>query len=373
MMKIQLKSGIMELDVKKSDIPLEDLCGFACRQNPKRGFLFVSKVLGKHYPVKPSTMQMVFDLLAEKIAQVTQQQPNNTLFLGFAETATGLGAGIFDSWRKRAWQPAFYMHTTRYDLNREKLLHFQEEHSHATGHIVFHPDEPAKKILDNLSTLVLVDDEITTGTTAKNFIKEFLVSQPNLKKVIIVSIKNWMGLEKTNLFKEHFNGIDFQFVSLLEGSYSFTKNPEYVCEAMPNVDGKIEHKDYLLKNNYGRTGLLSFPQYSFEQLTKDIDFSKTTLVLGTGEFHYPPYLLAKYLEEKSTPVWYQSTTRSPISLGHTIESKLEFSDNYSDGIPNFVYNVVPGQYEQVIICYETPKNYISDLSRQLNAHNIFFE
>ena len=39
---------------------LEDLLGFAQRINPKRAFLFVSKVLGRHIPVAPSIMRGAF-------------------------------------------------------------------------------------------------------------------------------------------------------------------------------------------------------------------------------------------------------------------------------------------------------------------------
>ena len=33
---------------------------------------------------------------------------------------------------------------------------------------------------------------------------------------------------------------------------------------------------------------------------------------------------------------------------------MTFQDNYEDGIPNFLYNVSPGQYQQVLIAHETP-------------------
>ena len=36
---------------------LEDLLDFAQRINPKRAFLFFSKVLGRHVPVAPSVMR----------------------------------------------------------------------------------------------------------------------------------------------------------------------------------------------------------------------------------------------------------------------------------------------------------------------------
>jgi len=46
--KIYLETG--ELNIECNDNGLLDLIGFAARNNSKRGFLFLSKVIGKHYP-----------------------------------------------------------------------------------------------------------------------------------------------------------------------------------------------------------------------------------------------------------------------------------------------------------------------------------
>jgi hypothetical protein len=78
------------------------------------------------------------------------------------------------------------------------------------------------------------------------------------------------------------------------------------------------------------------------------------LVLGTGEFAYPPFLLAEEMEAAGLDVHYQSTTRSPALIGGALGCGLEFADNYADGIANYVYNVAPGQYDRVIIAHETP-------------------
>lgn len=51
-----LPTGRLELKVDRCDHGLDNLVALAARQNPKRGFLFVSKVLGRHIPVKPSQM-----------------------------------------------------------------------------------------------------------------------------------------------------------------------------------------------------------------------------------------------------------------------------------------------------------------------------
>jgi hypothetical protein len=93
------------------------------------------------------------------------------------------------------------------------------------------------------------------------------------------------------------------------------------------------------------------------------------LVLGTGEFAYPPFLLAEELEAAGYDVRYQSTTRSPALIGGAMACGLTFADNYSDGIGNYVYNVAPGQYERVIIAHETPEGSLDkDLIEALNAH-----
>ena len=59
---VELPTGRLSIEVLRSDIALDQLCGFAARRNPKRGFLFVSKVLGKHIPVRPSLMRQVHAL-----------------------------------------------------------------------------------------------------------------------------------------------------------------------------------------------------------------------------------------------------------------------------------------------------------------------
>lgn len=370
-MQVELKSGTLSLEVESTDIDINEICGFASRQNPKRGFLFVSKILGKHYPVKPHKMRTIYNLLAEKISA---SKTKSTLFLGFAETATGLSSGVYESWKKINEQDSYFIHTTRYSFSdRTVLFNFQEEHSHATGHIVYQPDD-SKFSLANQETLVLIDDEMTTGKTMTNFIEQFLqLNDCNIKKIIMVCIKNWMNKESIDYFNKKFPDVEIEFVQILKGIYEFHKNESFVCEAMPNVDGNSLPKNELIVGNHGRFGVDNFPIYNFEKILKNLDRSKKTIVLGTGEFSYHPFLLAEYFEKEGVDVVYQSTTRSPIMLGNDIGHKISFIDNYEDKISNFIYNVAQDQYQQVIICYETNKVADFDLDKLLNAKNVFFE
>ena len=49
-----IRAGRLRLDIRREELPLEDCLAYATRQNPRRLYLFVSKVLGKHWPVKPT-------------------------------------------------------------------------------------------------------------------------------------------------------------------------------------------------------------------------------------------------------------------------------------------------------------------------------
>jgi hypothetical protein len=91
-------------------------------------------------------------------------------------------------------------------------------------------------------------------------------------------------------------------------------------------------------------------------------------VLGTGEFMHPSTLLGAALERLGVDVVVQSTTRSPILTWGAIGHALGLPDNYGEGIPNFIYNVAPGQYDHVLVCHETPAGEaLPGFARLLNA------
>ncbi len=99
MKHIDLSRGRITVQVNQqhSHWALDDLLDFAERINPKRAFLFVSKVLGKHIPVAPSVMQRSYSDLA---SLVPTDLAGPICVIGMAETAVGLGQGVFESWLK---------------------------------------------------------------------------------------------------------------------------------------------------------------------------------------------------------------------------------------------------------------------------------
>jgi hypothetical protein len=134
-------------------------------------------------------------------------------------------------------------------------------------------------------------------------------------------------------------------------------------------------RDGCSDRNFGRFGHTGPLALGFEPWRRELDIRKDQriLVLGSGEFMYPPFLFAEWLQAEGYDVHFQSTTRSPILRGGDIQDTLNTMDNYGDGIPNFLYNVRPSQYDRVLIGYETsPLPPGHDLPEQLNASVLEF-
>lgn len=371
--RIELPCGQLEMQVESCQMELDELCGYASRQNRKRSFLFVSKVLGKHWPVRPAKMREVYRMLAAELADL----PGPVLFIGMAETATGFGQGIYDSlFRLTGRSDTCFLHTTRYHSSCLPAFDFQEVHSHATDHLLYLPETAVgQQIFASAASLVIADDEMSTGTTALNLLTAYQKSNPALKEARFVSITNWLGTEREQVLREAAAPVRINYTQLLRGSFLFSPAAGFSIVEEIDVRGGTDRKDAFFSVNWGRFGVQGIPSPDFKRLATScsITLEDRILVLGTGEFAYPPFLFAEYLEECGYNVHFQSTTRSPIMLGNDIQERLCFTDNYGDGIANFVYNVRQEEYTRIIICYETPTipeaHQLPDL---LAAYPLFF-
>lgn len=358
-----LMRGLLQVNVAPSSILPESLFGFAERRNPKRAFLFVSRVLGKHIPVTPSVMQASYESLASKIPT---DLPGPVLVIGMAETAVGLGAGVHRAYS--ATRPdSMYIVSTRHPVGTEMFARFEEEHSHAANHLVHKPADPdIREMMLNARSLVLVDDEASTGKTFINLHRALVDAGLNkVERVVTCVLTDWSDGAVTNSL-----GSIADQVSLISGDYSFTEDPEASLPEMPET-GTVEVGDYLINplNDWGRLGVRSVA----DTLAPDIQVKpgERIIVLGTGEFVWKPFLLAERLERAGADVHFSSTTRSPIAIGHSIHHALSFSDNYGLGIVNFLYNVAPGQFDRVLICTETDAVAVpASLIEALNAEVI---
>lgn len=359
----QLLRGRLDVSVTASTAPAAELFGFAERRNPKRAFLFVSRVLGRHIPARPSLMAKNFDALA---AGIPADLPGPVLVIGMAETAVGLGAGVHRA-LSATRDDVLYWVSTRHPLGTELFARFEEEHSHASAHLLHMPLDPATKAqLLAARSLVLVDDEASTGKTFINLHRALVDAGLNrIERVVTCVLTDWSQGAVSQAM-----GSEVTQVSLLQGSYSFTEDPTAPLPDMPEV-GTVSAGDWPLQvaADWGRLSTREVADTLAPDLV--VGPGERVLVVGTSEFVWRPFLLAERLEKAGADVYFSSTSRSPIALGHAIEHALSFADNYGLGIPNFLYNVRPGQFDRVLICSETPVAAVAaDLLASLHAEVI---
>ncbi len=361
--ELSLPTGVLTLDVIDSCFPARDLLGFAARANPKRAFLFLSKVLGKHYPVRPSFMLETHRALAQRIPAL----PQPVIFIGMAETATGLGHGVFEAWIKNNPDAqAVFVQTTRYGVEGADLIEFEEAHSHAPRVFLHQPsDEPARTLFTSARSLVLIDDEISTGNTFVNLAHACRRSARLLETVHLTAIADFSNHATRHERSERF-GLPCTSGSLMNGQWTFEGEAIDGAGLMPAQRASGQDIQ-VAKNTFGRIGRiepLSLPKALIARLINDISSQDTVLVLGTGEFMHASFLLGLELENQGLNVRVQATTRSPILLWGDVQNILSFQDNYGEGLGNYLYNVMPGQYDHVLICHETPPDTpLFDLAR----------
>jgi hypothetical protein len=281
-----------------------------------------------------------------------------------------------EAWLRRTGRDdLLFLHTTRYRLNQPVALNFEEAHSHATRHLLYRPVlREHADLFHAARTLVLVDDEISTGRTLGNLAIAYHALNPRLANVHLTCITDWLGDERRAEFVQRI-GVPVAFTNLLQGDFNFQGNLDFDPGPIPNVTGSTERKDAILARNHGRLGVCGLARYDLDSMidAARLGPGERILVLGTGEFSYPPFLLARRLEALGCDVHFQATTRSPLCLDGDISSVLEFPDNYHDDIPNYVYNVADRCYDRIMIGYETaPLPTGHQLAQRQGGHAIFF-
>jgi len=396
-------------------IPLECLFSMAARINKKRSFLFVSKVLGKHIPVHPYSSLLSGAALAvllyedcvqgadERISEWKRQifrgitdadhaqqayqvlldagmiLPEKVRFVGFAETATALGHSMYEMFKEQAT----YIHSTReYFPDVKPNIRFEEEHSHATAHRCYALETEA---LEGSGPLVLVDDEMTTGNTTLNIIRDIQRQYPR-SRYYIASLLDWRTEADERRFAELEAelGIEIIPLSLLKGKFWLQGEPR--LEQMKPIRHDAEHTninhisvadklDSVIMESAdsegrrcsgpyvrmtGRFGIQSADNAKLRSDLSDIAQvlrqrrrGQRTLVMGTGEFMYIPMRVAAEMGEG---IYYQSTTRSPIQTidrpDYAVVAGKSYASPEDPTVMNYIYNVVPGQYDEIFVLVE---------------------
>ncbi|MFE9387868.1 phosphoribosyltransferase [Streptomyces sp. NPDC006784] len=348
------------LGVRLEDEGLRELLGLALRRNPKRAHLLVSTVLGKHVPQRPSAVLEAGRRLGERVRErLGAAEAARSVVLGFAETATGLGLTVAHGMGSRASA----LHSTRRPVpGVARFGGFEEEHSHATSHLLL-PEDPGA--LRTGGPLVLVDDELSTGRTVRNTVAALHAAHPRDRYVVAALVDTRGGADVAALEKFAAElGARIDVVALAAGRVGL---PDDVLERgrelvaahrggprpapPPEARGAVRRvePDWPqglpdgARHGFGPREQLrleaALPGMA-ERVLRALDCVPAVpadgapprvLVLGSEELMYAPLMLAAELERRTegrAEVRFSTTTRSPVLAvddpGYAIRTALRF-------------------------------------------------
>ena len=359
-----LRAGQLNLRIHRG-CDERELFRIAERQNPKRGFLFVSTVLGRHIPVKPSLHRQVLRELAQGCRSQLLDGP--AMVMGFAETAIGLGAGVAEE-IGRYHSDTAYLATTRHSVTGRAWLAFTEDHSHAGTHQVLRPNiHPAwDPTIVERRTLVLVDDEMTTGNTMANLVAAISGTGLCFSRILLATLTDWSEGRAAALVRRCIGVGDVRTVSLLEGSWSWIPDPDAAASAIPALEsGNCPvWRPESDQAHFGapRLGITDFPESAVLPRLGIAPpmVGERVLVVGTGEHVWHPFRLAEELEAAGCCSAFCATTRSPIYLGDVIRTTIAFPDHFGVGVPMYLHNVRREDWQRIILMTETEIDGIDD-------------
>lgn len=307
--------------------------------NKKRANLLVNTLQGKHVPCVPSEAMSMFDDMVRQVYSL--KDAKKTVVVGFAETATAIGAYVAASLNLP------YIHTTRETIFGDQVC-FKEEHSHAPEHNL---------LIENLrhcDHVLFVEDEVTTGNTIRAAVHE-LRRNTDIFQFTILSYVNCMTTtQRIEFAREH---IEVYYVHYMSSDYK-DKELEYQSQTVSHSNSSSDCR----LDSY-TTVLGSDPRYGVNadtyaedmnrliEAAPVLDKERDILVIGTEECMYPAICLGRHYEEQGRNVLTHSTSRSPIDTDtaddYPIRSRYELNSFYDSGVRTYVYNLK--RYDKVII------------------------
>lgn len=328
----------------RSGTEINRLIGTAQRENnKKRKNLIVNYLQGKHVPVSASASLELFARLAE---QIDLQSGDGVMVIGFAETATAIGAAVSAS------LGGIYIHTSRENIPYEFCVaDFREEHSHASEQFLF--SSRGAEIFSSVKHIVFVEDELTTGKTILNIVRILKEKVDSGCRFYAASIINGMSRENLDEYKARDIGL-FWLVkiddSIDEMNRELAVSPAEDMKPVQrqrnvsriNINGMVDPRLGCDIREY-ISACRSMTEEVMGMVLSSLAGLRTVDVIGTEEFMYPALALAEGLEQKGFTVTSHSATRSPIvpseAEGYPLTSRCRLHSLYDYDRTTYLYNL----------------------------------
>ena len=343
----------------------KDLVKIAKRENnTKRSYLVVDPLQGKHVPVEPSKALNLFKSLAEKLQG--KYEGERLLLIGFAETATAIGAQAAITLGTK------YIQTTREVIQDARYLFFSEAHSHATEQKLVKDD--IDRVINDIDRIVFIEDEVTTGNTIMNIIKIITKEYQKKTKFAVASLLNGMTEEYLKIYQDE--KIELHYLVKTDHSGYGTVAEQYRCDGLyicvipenhtqESADIDVQSEKNMREHIISIPGWMNARRFvdakQYEAACKKLAKTVITetvvkqgervLVIGTEEFMYPALLTGYEIEKMGCVVRCHSTTRSPIAVSteeeYPLHCRYELCSLYDPERKTFIYDLE--NYDRVIV------------------------
>ncbi len=348
----------------------QELAAVAKRENnKKRSYLVVNRLQGKHVPVSPGKALRMFGSLAELLLE--EYQGERLLLIGFAETATAIGAAVAEK------LGALYIQTTREQIQDVEYFYFSEQHSHATEQKLVKDD--LDRVMERVDRIIFIEDEITTGNTIRNIIELLKKAYPGCAGFSAASLLN--GMAKT--YQEEYAKSGIRLHWLLRTCHdSYEERAadcrgDGICHGCDSSLPAVVPEEYrisgcrdarrLTDGTLYKTACRQMGREAVERLQPVR--GERILVIGTEEFMYPALVLASMLEEKTGWVRCHSTTRSPILVSseawYPLHERYELRSLYDRQRTTFLYDL--SAYDRVCMVTDAGEEEKEGLYSLINA------
>jgi hypothetical protein len=348
-MTVHLPTGDLTLSGVAPD-RVAALCDFAARANPRRGFLIVSRVLGRHLPTPPEALR---GAAAELAAQIPADLPGPVLMCGMAETATGLAQAVWGSWQdhRHADVSAYVQSSRQIVPNARVLCRFEEGHSHAASHMV-QVNAAVEPVLAAARSLVIIDDECSTGATFVEAAEALVAALPGIERIVAASLTDWSGGDFLARMPR-----PAAAASLIAGTLAWQPGPVQAAASLAPTANR--HGTAPAWGMRSRSGLLAPEAATRTPVTARP--GERVLVLGDGEHAYETIVIAEECAAQGALAAIQSITRTPALIGHAMQSVTTLADAYGSGAACHVYNILAHRPDRILIAAEIAGGQADDL------------
>ncbi len=327
------------------------LVGIARRENnKKRKYLVVNRFQGKHVPVSASDAFLMFEALARTVE--TEYKEERLLLVGFAETATAIGAALAVSLHTA------YIQTTREEIEGVEYIFFSESHSHATQQKLVKSD--LDLAVNQIDRILFVEDEVTTGNTILNIIDRLREEYGGRLQFSAASLLNGMdeaaaneyrkrGIKTHYLVKTNHDGFTAYAQRYRGDGIYHAKDTSRVagCQSV-RIPGCVDARRLTSGDEYSGAcaGLWDRVKAYMPE-----DSGQKILVIGTEECMYPALFAAAQMEKEGYFVRCHSTTRSPIVVSseqeYPLHARYELASLYDRTRTTYLYDIA--RYDKVFV------------------------